>query len=217
MNVVLICRVMGSMLLLTALVGCVQKPDTEIAVGEILLEESFDNTVGWDLGSRDNVRIGVEGSAYRIQTDMNTYVRGFNSTRYENVVIDVTISQYSAEENNAYGVVCRGTASDDSSNGYYFLIGGDGTYTIRIGRFGEINGLVRWTKSGAVNQGSAINRIRVVCVEDYLALYINDQFAADAHDTTYSGGYIGFAAASAGTILSVAFDDLVIREGKLSR
>lgn len=199
-----------------AVAGCSQKPSASFTTGEILLDEDFDRAIGWDSGKRDQVQIGVEGSAYRIHTNVNSYVRGFNSTSYENVIIDVVVSQFTADDNNAYGIVCRGTASDESSNGYYFLIGSDGSYTIRIGRFGEVDALVNWARTEAVNQDGGVNQLRAVCVDNYLALYINHQFVADVRDTTYSRGYIGFtAAASQGTTLDVAFDDLVVREGVL--
>lgn len=200
----------------TLLAGCGAKPAAGFVIGDVLLEEGFDRGIGWDSGTRDEVSIGVMGSAYRIRTHVNSYVRGFNSTRYEDVVIDVDASQFSAHEPNAFGVICRGALSDETANGYYFLIGGDGSYSIRKGQFGEINALVTWARSDAVREGAALNRIRAVCIHDYLALYVNDQFVADVRDSTFHSGYIGFAAAaSAGSTLDVAFDNLVIRAGQL--
>jgi hypothetical protein len=47
---------------------------------------------------------------------------------------------------------------------------------------------------------------------DYLALYINGEFAGDATDSTYSRGQVGLAASAANRLgVRVEFDDLVVR------
>ncbi len=205
-----------SFILLLLLAACQPQPQARFDLGGLLLREPFESAVGWDSFIQGNVSAGVEAGAYRMQADVNTYVRGFNSTPYADVVIDVQGIQLSAQPNNAYGVVCRG-AANNTANGYYFLIGGDGSYSIRKGQFGEVDALVHWAKSDAIARGTALNNLRVVCVEDYLALYVNGQFVADARDTTFSTGFIGFAvAARRGTRIEAAFDDLIIHEGVLS-
>jgi len=205
-------------LLALLIAGCQPRQPTEASnPGDVLLRENFDRPIGWDSGTQDNVRIGTEGSTYRIHTDSNAFTRGFNSSRYDDVVITVDASQLSAGRNSAYGVVCRGAADDTSSNGYYFLIGGDGSYSIRKGQVGEVNPLIHWARSDAINQGAGFNRIQVMCVDDYLALYVNDQFIVEIRDQTYSGGYIGFTAATSDNqVLDVAFDNLIVQEAALS-
>lgn len=205
-------------LLLFITTGCQSRQPTESVIrGDVLLREGFDRPIGWDSGTRANVRIGAEGSSYRIHTDTNAYVRGFNSTRHTDVVITVESVQLSAGGDSAYGIVCRGTPGDESSNGYYFLIGGDGSYTIRKGQHGEINPLVHWARSDAINREAGINRIQAVCVEDYLALYVNDLFITEIRDQTYSSGYTGFAAATSNnSVLDVAFDSLIIYDAALN-
>jgi len=109
-------------------------------------------------------------------------------------------------------VVCRASAGEDNASGYYFLIGGDGSYSIRKGR-DDIDALVSWARSDVINRGAGSNTIRAVCMGDYLALYVNGEFIADAHDNTYRGGFVGFVAAAAeGTIVEIAFDNLRIWE-----
>ncbi|GAB4519462.1 MAG: hypothetical protein OHK0046_28340 [Anaerolineae bacterium] len=209
-------KTLGLLLLIFLLAGCRAEPKAAVIPGEVLLRETFDTRViGWDAATQGNVMIGAADGAYRMQADVRDYVRGFYTATYDNVVIDVIGVQLSAENNNAYGVVCR-AAPGDTGNGYYFLIGGDGSYSIREGAQGEIRPLVHWDKTDAVHRGSAENRIRAVCIEDYLALYVNDQFVADIRDDTYQRGRIGFAvAAASGTTIEAAFDDLIIRTGQI--
>ena len=69
-----------------------------------------------------------------------------------------------------------------------------------------------WTRTDAIQQGRGINRIRIVCVDDYLALYVNGQFVAEARDSLFASGYAGLTAAvPEGGEVDVRFDDLVIR------
>lgn len=203
-------------LILLILTACRSQPTATFSAGDVLLRETFDDAHGWDNRVQGDVVIGVEAGAYRMRADVNSFVRGFSFQRFEDVVIDVESVQLSAEDRNAYGVVCRGVRDDASANGYYFLISGDGAYSIRKGQFGEVNPLVHWARSNAINQGAAVNNIRVICAEDYLALYVNGEFLADMHDSTYSGGYVGFAvAAREDTTIEIAFDNLTVRAAEL--
>ena len=197
------------------LAACNRGPSVEIETGAVLLRESFDSAEDWDSRQADYIRIGVSNDAYRMQVDVNSYVRGFyQAARYDNVIIDVRAVTFSENENNAFGVICRGERSEGRASGYYFLIGANGTYSIRKGQQEQVNGLVRWSRSDAINQGVATNNIRAVCIDDYLALYVNGEFVAETRDNAYQQGSVGLTAAvEAGATLEIAFDDLVILEG----
>lgn len=208
-------RVLLLFMLIFALSACQKRePLVQVRSGDVLLQENFDNALGWDNLSEGEVQIGVQGSAYRMVANVNSYVRGFNSTPYDNVILEVEVTQFSREKNNAFGIVCRGVTGYTQPNGYYFLIGADGSYSIRIGQDHDVRPLVKWRKSDVINKGAAVNRIRAVCVDDYLALYVNDEFLVDLRDSTYSRGFIGFAVATKDqTLIDVAFDNLIVRSG----
>src|SRR5690606_8424045 len=75
-----------------------------------------------------------------------------------------------------------------NGDGYLFLIQGTGSFAILRARGRDITPLVNWTPSALIQQGAARNELRAVCMGDYLALYINGEFAGDATDSTYSRG-----------------------------
>lgn len=191
-------------------------PSQEVQTGEELLTESFGNPNAWETYQSGSIDFRVDDGAYRVQTGDEGYVWGLNDQVHDNVIIEVTSTQNSSFENNAYGVMCR---SDTSNNGdgYYFLISGDGYYSISKGEGDNVNQLVEWTTSSAINEGQATNTIRAVCIDNYLAFYVNGEFLVEFEDGDYAAGYAGFAAtAFEGGNVDVSFDNLTITAASLS-
>lgn len=127
---------------------------------------------------------------------------------YADTLIQIDTLPYSTYRDNAYGVMCRASPTNNG-DGYYFLISADGQYTIRRGFNREIQALVEWTPSAAIQPDRAPNRIRALCVGNRLALYVNGMFVGEARDALYARGNVGIAAAvPAGGQVDIAFDDL---------
>jgi hypothetical protein len=185
-------------LALLALAACQPKPTYDYRTGTVLLDESFDQSFAWE--SYQNADLGVnlrvENGAYHMTVSGGGYIWGLNAQPHEDVVFTAQSAQLSDFNNNAYGLMCRADPNNDG-DGYYFLISGDGYWSIRRGRGGTIEALVEFERTDAVYQGHAINSIRVLCIEDYLALYVNDYFVGEARDSLYRRGYAGFVVAAA--------------------
>ncbi|MDX1994750.1 MAG: hypothetical protein SF029_20370 [bacterium] len=202
-------------LLMILLAGCGGR-NFQAETGELLLEEDFSTGYGWEENASGGVEIGVQNGVYRMRTDVNQYVRGFGTARHADAIIDVEALQRTPDENNAFGIICRGGLSADTGSGYYFLIGANGSYAILKGTNGDPQPLVDWARSGAVREGAGTNLIRAVCVGDRLALYVNDELVAQTTDTSYQSGYTGFVvAAGRGTVAEIAFDNLRVWEAHL--
>lgn len=102
-------------------------------------------------------------------------------------------------------------ATISAGDGYLFLIQGGGMFAIMRSRDRDLTPLVEWKSSEAIHKGPGENHIRVICVGDYLALYVNDQFLGDATDSTYTTGQVGLAASAATRLgAQIAFDNLTI-------
>jgi hypothetical protein len=96
-------------------------------------------------------------------------------------------------------------------DGYLFLIQGTGSYAIMRARGRDVVPLVDWTTSEHINVGPGSNHIRAICAGNYLALYVNEQFLADATDDTYTSGQVGLVASAANRLgVRVEFDNLSI-------
>lgn len=204
-------------LVVLALAGCGAQPTERFALGDTLMQEDFSSSFAWEeyVNLEQKVDFQLEDGMYRARAWDGGFMWAIKLPAHTDVVIEVETTQLSDYGNVAYGVMCR-AAPTNNSDGYYFLIGGDGYYTIRRGSTDHIGALIPFTYSNTIRRGRSVNRIRAVCIGDYLALYVNGEFVAETRDDYFSRGYTGLAAGVVeGGDVDVAFDDLTVWEARL--
>jgi hypothetical protein len=169
---------------------------------------------GWD-----NENNNLKGS---VRIDLG-HVTTTQTQQYRNVVIEGELRALPTLTGTtvSMGVTCR---ADTAGNGYYFLISSTGAASIRLGDPNQPDDLVPladWRRTDAITDTTQTHRLRVICANNYLALYVNNQFVADATDTTFSRGYIGVALAggakpdttmSSRTQVQAAYDNISVFE-----
>jgi hypothetical protein len=143
------------------------------------------------------------------------YIWSLNGLEHDNVIITAALQQTQGADGSAFGVMCRASAD---GNGYYFLIASDGTFSISVGTDArsDLFQLVPWQASSAVRRGTQANTIRAVCVEDYLALFVNDVFVAETFDDEFTRGQAGVALGAVQATAWARFDDIVIQDAYLA-
>lgn len=205
------------LLALVLLLAACGEPAPKYEAGDVLLNETFSEPAAWETFVSGDSDLQVSDGAYHIQTGPGGYIWGLNEAEHTNVEMEVTTRQLSSHANNAYGLMCRADTSNDG-DGYYFLISGDGFYSIRKGQGDDVVALVDWTDSSAINEGQATNKIRAVCAGDYLGLWVNDKFVSEFRDASYTSGFAGLAAAAfEGGDADITFDDLTIKVAALTQ
>src|SRR5262245_35561823 len=152
--------------------------------GQILLDEAFDEEDAWEYYENvyNDVSMGVIDGVYQVHDGSGGFIWGLNRDTHQDVVIQVQATLRSQDLADSYGIMCRADPANDG-DGYYFLIGGDGSYSIAKGVGGE-NGTVDSLQSDMsyeINPGQDTNIIQVVCAGDYLGLYINGQYVMSTH------------------------------------
>ena len=163
-----------------------QKPE----FGEVLLEEDFaDNSNNWHVGADAETESLVENGKYKVRVlvpdDSFYWFVPPVSVSEVDMTIDTEFTE-GAPENAAYGFLCH---FKDGDNYHRFRIAADGTYAIDKSVSAEQSYIFEWTKTNAIIQGTGVtNKIRAICSENHLTLYINDIFVADTVDTSLSGG-----------------------------
>ncbi len=198
--------------------GCAAQPTQHFALGDELQRVDFSQSYMWQqyVNPAQNVDFEIKDGMYEAKAWDGGFMWAIQPPLRTDSVIDVETTQLSDYRNNAYGVMCR-AAPTGNSNGYFFLISGDGNYTVRRGAVGSVDPLIPFTYSSAIRQDKGINRLRAVCIGDYLALYVNDQFVAETHDDYFKTGYTGLTVAVVkGGDADIAFDDLVVSAASLT-
>lgn len=213
-------RAGATLLTLVLVTGCAEVPQpAETVIGaEHETRILFDQPFQWEFyrDTAQGIFFGIEDGAYWARLEQGGIAWTLNGQPHTDVLIEVNTLQYSTERDNGYGVICRGSASN-TGDGYYFLISGDGAYTIRRGVTGTIESIIAWTTHSAIGQDANPNHIRVACVGDYLALWVNGEFVADVRDSRYSSGFAGITAvAPIGNPVEIRFDEYVIRDASLA-
>ncbi len=186
------------------------EPDAGYRYLEFLLDEPFHSARHWhSYNGGDELWLGVLDGVYRIDFRGQRYVWTQHDHSYQNTVIEVDARQSSDYDHNAYGAACR-LQPDNSGRGYFFLISGDGYASIRWSDGRALQPIVAAFPSQHVRQGQERNQLRVVCIDDYLAMWVNDKFVAEARDGRGTSGAVGLAGVMnyAGKRLTVNFDNL---------
>lgn len=189
-----------------------QQGSEAIVVNELLLDERFDDVDAWEFYEDDDASAFVRNGVYYMdRTEPSTTMWAQNNTLHDDVVMVFDARQINTNDDNAFGMMCRADPANNAG-GYHLRISGDGFATIGVNRGQGIDFLVEWTPTTAVNQGQQLNRVMVVCVGDYLALYANGELIMETRDDTFSTGVAGFSIANYvdGANVQVEFDNLEI-------
>ncbi len=133
---------------------------------------------------------------------------------FDDFSLEVETKLVDGTDDNWQIVICRW---QDRDNYYAFGISADGYYVMEKWVDGE-EVLLGNYYSPHINQGvGAVNTIQIVCISSNLSLSVNGYLLETVIDSSFYGGYIGFAATSlAGDFTEIAFDNLAITEQERS-
>ncbi len=188
--------------------------ENRIQVNDLVLDERFNALNAWETYTSRTGSLRITDGRYEIRfREPDLLLWGQNTEVHSDVAIEVETRMLSTEPDNAYGLMCRADP-ENTIDGYYFLISGEGRYTIYVFEDGQRRDLVEWTASDAIHTGRADNLLIAVCQGEYLAFYANDQLLAQTQDSTFSSGNAGMAASVfvPDEDVYVVFDNLKIWE-----
>lgn len=189
-------------------------PTRSVITGSQRLTYSFNDAATWDVFSLEGnlahflVADGVlEGY---VDADRG-YILSGNNVAHDDVIINARVRQTDGLIGNGFGVMCR---ADDVGNGYYFLLASSGDFTISVGTPARdaLFELVPWQHHSVIRQGFQANEIRAVCAENYLAMFINDVFVAEAFDDEFTTGETALVLGAVTQPATVTFDNVLVRD-----
>ncbi len=217
--------ILWSVVFTTVLTACAQTaqnvPSVFVGFSDPRAQFTFDDdkATGWDIFTNADqqalfwVNQGVLEGA--VVADRG-YIWSLNDQYYGDINVEASIQQSrGSQQGNGFGLMCR---ADETGDGYYFVISSSGQFAIMKGDLKQQNDLiplVNWQGSRVIKQDMQANDLQAVCVKDYLAFYVNGQFLAETHDTTFTGGRIGVALVASGETAWVGFDNINVRDANI--
>ena len=178
----------------------------------ILYADDFETTQGdWQEYQFPEGQVGYSQGGLRFQVwQSNSQLWSTPDVHFRDVHIEVEAQKISGDENDLFGLICRG---QKNSGFYAFLISSDGYFG--IGRLQDnqmhILGDGAMPPSEIIRQGQTSNQIRADCVSDILAVWVNGFKLADYRDEVYTSGYVGLFVGTLGAQeTEVVFDNFVV-------
>jgi hypothetical protein len=167
--------------------------------GELVLRDSFDVYDSlWGEDTRDEFTRGFADDAYFfeiIEPQWLAWALSTDTLRDADIETDAYLSD--GPTDNHFGVICRYRSPDDF---YYLAISSDGFHAIFRRQDGgdlkPLNDEGAMLFSPAIKTGNEPNRIRALCHEDELTLFVNGELLDSITDDAHSRGHVGFAAGS---------------------
>lgn len=197
-------------------------PPTEtfipISTGSILLDDDFsqDATVWGTLTDSDN-SIEYDGETFRMQifNQTNWFVWSTpNSEVYENIHVEVTVTNNDSEPTTALGIMCH---QQDATGSYYYLaMTPGGQYAIAVAAEGQSDIFFtnddQWGDSDLITQNADSYRVGADCGNGTLTLYVDGQRISSVSDSTYTSGIVGLFTWSGDDVSSAdaTFDDFIV-------
>lgn len=180
-----------------------------------LLEDDFSGSdVTWGTGTDADSSVEYSNGMLNFVVNKDLYFVWStpNSEDYENIHIEVTAINNSADSAGAFGIICNLQITNTS---YYFAVTGAGEYAIGRYTFAGDTLLTndgQWSKSSMIASDADSYRIGADCGNNTLTLYVDGQQVDSVSDSTYTSGNVGAFAWSGEQLngTDVSFDDFVV-------
>jgi hypothetical protein len=139
-----------------------------------------------------------------------------NTEEYQNIHMEVTVTNNNTDSTTAFGIMCHQQAVQD--NFYYFAVTPAGEYAIAKAAEGQRDVFLtnedQWAVSELIPQEAASYNVGADCGNSTLTLYVNGQQIASVSDSSYISGGVALFTFSGedATTTDVSFDDFLITE-----
>lgn len=153
-------------------------------------EDDFsDPNSGWEEKKGDNYSYGyMDGEYYCREEEDNYMIRSvYPDLDFDDFIYQAEGRQVEGDPENEYGLIFRFVDGDY----YKFGITGDGYYRLSLRMNDQWSKVVDWEETTAVKRGDQTNVLKVVCADQDISLYLNDEHLATVQDDSLSKGQIG--------------------------
>jgi hypothetical protein len=186
---------------------------------ETLFRDDFDNSNGkWGVGQFDHFERGYDRDEYFIELYTPNWLAWASAgLDFDDVVVEVDAYLSPESSDGHLGVLCRYV---DEQNFYYFAVSPDGYYAIFLIQDGAPEALTGENQQmehsqlvQAEAQTGEPSRVRAVCYQSQLSLYVNGELIETVVDDTLVEGDVGLGVGSGPQPnVRAYFDNFVVTE-----
>ncbi len=126
------------------------------------------------------------------------------------IAVETNLTQPSSDL--SFGIAAR-INGQNNQNFYYLLVQPDGSFAMGKRNAESWDNKVNWRKNSAIAPGEASNLLRIVCKDNLVIGFINNQRVASFEDDQYSSGKVGLISyQQKGADSTVNFNNLSVKE-----
>lgn len=181
----------------------------------VVLQDDF-SSQNWGTGTDTNSSVEYTNDALH----MIVYTKNYfiwstpNDQDYENIHMEVTVTNNNTDPTTAFGFMCHQQVTSDAF--YYLAITPAGEYAIAKAAIAQKDVFLtnndQWGKSDLIAQNAASYRVGADCGNGTLTLYVDGKQIASVTDTSYAKGGVALFTWSGeeATVTDITFDDFVM-------
>lgn len=192
---------------------------TEPTFGKILFQDDFSKeSDAWTEVQLPSLGLDHVAGEYRVvikQTNIASWSL-LHDQEFTNASVEADARLVAGSSTSSFGLMCRAAADPDLESGYEFLITPSGAAAI-VKITGKEQGQQTVLSHGSatvIQSGTATNHLRMDCVDDHIAAYVNGRWLVTVRDFDYQRGRAGFAfGANPGNPgFELHYDNFVVRQ-----
>ncbi|AFZ02764.1 AAA-like domain-containing protein [Calothrix sp. PCC 6303] len=188
----------------------------------ILIQEDFNYlSNNWEISQSARFQNGGLFHREAEKNNASTSIFHGKDNIMTNVNFSADIKKNDGSDKLQFGLISRYNHQNKPNGNtfYYLLIRGDGKFAMgKFSSFNKWDNKVGWKKSNVIHQGNKINRLRIVCNEQKVIAWINEQRVGMFEDNSnpLSSGQIGFISAREDDdTVGVYFDNAIVKTKRL--
>ena len=192
--------------------------EASVSSSDVLLKDDFrGGRTEWGTGTSTDRSVEYVDEALNMQLFTPDYIVWTypNEEDYQNIHMEVTVTNNGSDEEAAFGFFCYKQYPIDDSR-YYFAVTPGGEYAIARAALAVDDEILTnnnsWGTSDLIAKNAASYRLGADCGNGTLTLYVDGQEIDSVSDSTYTSGSFALFAWSGEEVKTVnfSFDDFIM-------
>ncbi|MEB3311862.1 MAG: hypothetical protein VKJ02_16680 [Snowella sp.] len=184
------------------------------AFQKVALDGNFKLPKKWRLNQ--GAKIDQEKLIHAHSVNQANYVSVLKEQLFGDADITVETNLTQPSSDLSFGIAAK-INGKNNQNFYYLLVQPDGSFAMGKRNQENWDNKVNWRKSSAIALGEAPNLLRIVCKDNLVIGFINNQRVASFEDDQYSSGQVGLISyQTGGSESTVRFNKLLIKEKEIT-